>query len=136
MRNAQSDEERKKIVAERSAWERTQAVEELRSQLGVSDQEWAVIKPRIETAYDLVYPQPRFGCGGVRPATPAERKRNELRELLGNKEATPDQIKGALISLRAANEKARQEPAKARQDLCRVLTLRQGALLVLRELRD
>jgi len=72
----------------------------------------------------------------VRPATPAERKRNELRELLGNKEATPDQIKGALISLRAANEKARQEPAKARQDLCRVLTLRQGALLVLRELRD
>jgi hypothetical protein len=46
MRNAASPEERNKLMEERNAWERTRAVEDLKRQLEVSDQEWSVIKPR------------------------------------------------------------------------------------------
>ena len=45
MRNAGSSEEQAKIMAERRAQDRARAVEGFKGQLGVSDQEWAVIKP-------------------------------------------------------------------------------------------
>lgn len=54
-----------------------------------------------------------------------------LQTTLGNSEATPDEIKAKLTALRSAREKARQELAKARQELRQVLTLRQEAQLVL-----
>jgi flagellar motility protein MotE (MotC chaperone) len=65
-----------------------------------------------------------------------QQKSAELRELLRNKEAAADHIKAALTALRAAKEKARQELAAAQQNLRRILTLRQEALLVLNGLRD
>lgn len=54
-----------------------------------------------------------------------------LQTTLGNSDATPDEIKAKLTSLRSAKEKAKQELAKARQELRQVLTLRQEAQLVL-----
>ncbi|MEN6426381.1 MAG: hypothetical protein ABFE13_13555 [Phycisphaerales bacterium] len=136
MQKAASMEERMKIMAERSAWDRARAVEELKRQLDVSDAEWSVIKPRIEAVYSLVHPTPQLGRGEARPMTPVEQKKRELRELLDNKDATPEQMKAGLTALRAANEKARQDLARARQDLRQLMTVRQEAVLVLSGLLD
>ena len=68
--------------------------------------------------------------------TPVDQAKSELRELLSNKDAAPEQIKAGLTALRLANEKARQELAKARQDLRQLMTVRQEATLVLSGLLD
>jgi len=136
MRNAGSPEEQAKIMAERRAQDRTRTVEGYKEQLGVSDPEWAVIKPRLEAVYDLVHPAVQFGRADSRPMTPVDQAKSELRELLGNQDAAPEQIKAGLTALRLANEKARQELAKARQDLRQLMTVRQEATLVLSGLLD
>ncbi len=136
MRTAGSPEEQAKIMAERRAQDRARTVEGYKGQLGVSDGEWAVIKPRLEAVYDLVHPAAQFGRADSRTMTPVDQKKSELRELLGNKDAAPEQIKAGLTALRLANEKARQELAKARQDLRQLMTVRQEATLVLSGLLD
>ena len=136
MRNASTSEERAKIMMELSTSGRQRAVAALKDQLGVSDKEWSVIKPRLEAVYDLVHPiqQPAISSGP--PATELEQKSKDLRELLNDKEAATEQIKTRLAALRAAKEKANQDLAKARQGLRQVVTLRQEALLVLNGLLD
>ena len=136
MRNAGSPEEQARIMAERRAQDRARTVEGYKGQLGVSDEEWPVIKPRLEAVYDLVHPAAQFGRADSRATTPVDQKKSELRELLGNKDAAPEQIKAGLTALRLANEKARQELARARQELRQLMTVRQEATLVLSGLLD
>jgi hypothetical protein len=137
MRSASSMEERTKIMEERDAWERARAVDDLKRQLEVSDQEWSVIKPRVEAVYNLMHPQPQFsGPGNTRPANPVDRGKGELREVLGDKNAPAEQIKAKLTALRAAQVNVNQELAKARQNLRQIMTLRQEATLVLNGLLD
>jgi len=136
MRTAPGMEERMKIMEERNAWERNRAVEDLKEQLGVSDTEWAVIKPRVEAVYKLAHPLPSFGPGNAQARTPVEQKSRELREILGNKEATAEEIKAKLTALRAAKEQARQELVKARGSLRQIMTLHQEAVLVLNGLLE
>ena len=88
------------------------AVEEIKEQLGVSDNEWSVVKPRVEAVYDLMHPRQQFGRGDARSMAPAEQRSRELRELLANKEAKPEEIKAKLTALRAAKEQA---PSGTRQ---------------------
>jgi hypothetical protein len=59
-----------------------------------------------------------------------------VRNLLREKTATPDQIRGALTQLRAGKEKVRQELTKAQKDLRQIMTLRREAILVLNGLLD
>jgi flagellar biosynthesis chaperone FliJ len=129
-------EEQMKMMMKHTAQYRQRTIDRLQKDLGVSDSEWAVIKPRIETVYDLVHPVPQFGAGGEQPTNPADLSKGELRRLLSNKETPPEQIKAALTALRSAREKARQDLAKARQDLRQLMTVRQEAVLVLGELLD
>jgi hypothetical protein len=136
LRNASSMEERMKIMAERTALERQRAVERLKDELGISDNDWPVLKPRIEAVYDLVHPQPRFGSRGGEPRTEIDQRSSELRELLRGEEVGPDAIKARLAALRAAKEKARQELAVAQKNLRQLMTLRQEAVLVLNGLLD
>jgi len=137
MRNAGSQEERVRIMAERDAWERTRAVEDIKRQLEVTDTEWAVIRPRVEAVYNLSHPQPQFGGpGNMRPMSPVDRSRSELRQIMVNKDAPAEQIKAKLTALRAAQVNANQELAKARQNLRQIMTLRQEATLVLNGLLD
>lgn len=136
MRNAGSPEEQAKIMAERRAQDRARTVEGYKGQLGVSDTEWTIIKPRVEAVYDLVHPVVQFGRGEARPTTPVDQARSELRRLLADKDATADQIKAGLTALRGANEKVRQDLAKARQDLRQLMTVRQEAVLVIGGLLD
>jgi len=136
MRNATTQEERAKIMAERQTAERRRAIERLKRELGIGDQEWAVIKPRMEAVYDLTHPMPRSGPESRQMMSLVDQKKNELRQLLGNREAGPDQIKAALAALRAARDRASQELAKARQALRQIMTVRQEAVLVVNDLLD
>jgi len=137
IRNAGSDEERIRIMAERNAWERARAIEDIRGQLEVAEAEWSVLKPRVEAVYKLVHPQPQFGGpGNMGSMSPVDRSKNELRQMLASKDASADQIKTKLTALRAAQEHSRQELTKARQNLRQLLTLRQEAVLVLNGLLD
>jgi len=136
MRDAGSMEERMKIMAERTAMARQRAIEEFKSRLGVSDAEWSVVKPRLEAVYNLVRPMSQIRGPGARTQTEVEQKRQLLRQLLAEKETEADRLKTALTALRAARERDRQKLARARQDLRRLLTLRQEAELVLAALLD
>lgn len=136
MQNAGSDAGRPQAISEHFAWQRQMAFENLRNQLQISDQEWPVVKPRLQAVYDLVRPVPSFGPGNAQPRTPVEEKSRELREVLGNKDAKGEEIKARLTALRAAKEQSRQELVKTRQELRQIMTLRQEAVLVLNGLLD
>ena len=136
MQNAGGPEEMRKIMEEQAAQHRTRAVEDLKGQLGVSDREWAVIRPRVEAVYDLVYPPQRSVRGPGLPSSPVDQRTRALRGVLADKEAASEKIKTALTALRAAKEQTRQELVKARQDLRQIMTLRQEAVLVLNGLLD
>ncbi|MBN1508226.1 MAG: hypothetical protein JW955_15360 [Sedimentisphaerales bacterium] len=135
MRNAGPDE-RLQIMRQRVATRHQQAIEDLKEQLGISDKEWAVIKPRLEAVYNLVHPLPQVGGGAASSRSELELKKQELRELLNDNAAGVDQIKAKLTAVRAAKEKANQELATARQNLRQLMTIRQEALLVLDGLLD
>lgn len=136
MRSASSMAERLKIMEERRAQERIRAIASFQEELGISEKEWTVVKPRLERVYDLVHPRRQMGFAGGRDPDPVERRRRELREVLGNPEAAADEIKAGLTALRTARERASQELAKARYALRQVLTLRQEAQLVVDGLLD
>ena len=71
-----------------------------------------------------------------RELTEVEKIQDELQTLLENTAATPEQIKQQVTKLRAAREKAKQDLAKAQQDLRQILTVRQEAQLVLMSMLD
>ncbi len=77
------------------------------------------------------------GPGGGRPGAPAgeqsavEKAQTQLRTVLDNTASTPDQIKTQLTALRTAREKAKQQLAAAQQDLRKIITIRQEAVLVM-----
>lgn len=134
MRNAGSMEERVKMIEEIRAMDRQRAIDEFRSKLGLADPEWAVVKPRIEAVYDLMHPP--LGMKAGRQKIEVEQKSAELQELLNSKEPQTGQIQARLTALRSAREKAKQELAEARTNLCQLMTLRQEAVLVLNGLME
>jgi hypothetical protein len=136
MRNAGSHAERPQGIGEQFSSQRQMAFESLRKQLQLSDEEWAVVKPRLQAVYDLVRPVPSFGRESPNPAGPVEQKSRELRELLANKDAKAEEIKAKLTAFRSAKEQERQDLVKARQSLRQLMTIRQEALLVLNGLLD
>ena len=73
--------------------------------------------------------------GGGEP-TAVDTAADALQTTLGNTEATAEDIKAKLTAYRGAKEKAKQELAKAQQELRQVLTLRQEAQLVLMGMLD
>jgi hypothetical protein len=125
----------------------------MKTSLGVSDDEWKVLQPMIQkvnTARAATISRGFGGGGGGRggrggaggggggggpaantqPATPLATAQAALTETLANKDATPDQIKAKLDALRAARAKAREELTKAQDELKKVVTVRQEAVLV------
>lgn len=118
-------------------WQFQRTLERLRGDLGVSDEEWKVIQPRIAAVYDLRHPPGSFAQEDVSASAMVLRLTRELRELvMNNKDAKPEEIKAKLTALRAAKERVRQELANAQKDLRQILTLRQEAILVLNGLLD
>lgn len=133
----------------------------LKELLGASDQEWAVLQPKVEKLFDAQRQQmagrgtgmallfrpdrgdrgngnngnDRGGNRGGRPDRPDENsavavRTRELQEALRDN-ATPDVLKAKLAALRDARTKARDEYAKAQQELRELLTLKQEATMIM-----
>ena len=120
-----------------------------KEQLGATDEDWQVLKPKIEKVYAAQaasFAGRGFGGGFGRggrdgdrdrgrdssrgPTSPAAQASRELRDALENKDTPPDQIVAKLAALREARAKARAELEAAQKDLQSVLTPRQEAVLV------
>jgi hypothetical protein len=126
----------------------------LKEQLGATDDEMAALGPKIEKVRQLQQdangggmrgmfgrrggqggPGGNGGPGGppggsTANESPVREKAAELRTLLQDKDAKPDDIKAKLDALRAARAQAKQDLAAAQQELKGLLTQRQEAVLV------
>jgi hypothetical protein len=139
---------------------RQMMTQRMKEQLGVDDQAWKVMEPRLMKVMELNRQASGMGGrGGMffggprgqrpgsedrgpgnRPAAPGQQDRElspldkateQLRTTLENQSASPDEIKKQLTAVREAREKAKQELAVAQQELRQILTVRQEAQLVL-----
>jgi hypothetical protein len=116
----------------------------LKEQLGVSDDEWKALQPKVEKVMDAqrdAMGGRGMGRGGRRggdpnasptaPTTPVQEKARELQSVLDNKDAKPEEIKSALSAYRDARTKARADLSKAQDELRELLTNRQESVLVM-----
>jgi len=143
---------------------RARMVERMKEQLGAKDEEWKVIEPRLQKVMDLSRQVDRrgrgmfFGRGGRRgpgrdadtesrpgrrpegapgrETSAVEKAADELQKVLDSESAKAEEIKAKLTALREAREKAKQDLAKAQQDLKQILTVKQEATLVLGGILD
>jgi uncharacterized protein (DUF3084 family) len=60
-----------------------------------------------------------------------EKAQDQLRTVLDNTASTPEQIRAALTTVRKEREAAKQKLAAAQQELRKVVTIRQEAILVM-----
>ncbi|MCF7976182.1 MAG: hypothetical protein K9N55_20350 [Phycisphaerae bacterium] len=133
MRNATTKEERMQIMMEQRAQRQEMALESLKDELGVSNEEWLLVQPRLKAVYQLKHP---LRGQNEQPSSEVEQKSEDLQGILNNKQATAAQIKTGLTALRVAKEKACQELIVAQRKLCEIMTLRQEAMLVLKGLLE
>lgn len=119
----------------------------IKESLQPSAEEWKTLEPKVTKVVTLSRQTGGMGGMGMSsrrpgaqgpevPLTPVGKVTEELRKVLENKEAKSEEIKAKLTALREAREKAKQELAKAQQDLRKGLTARQEAQLVLMGLLD
>ena len=132
----------------------------MREQLGATEAEWKVLGPRVMKVMELSRQAGGGGRGGpggmmggrggpggmmggrggrpggapdapAREQSAVEKAQEQLRTLLDDTSATPDQMKNQLTALRTAREKAKQQLAAAQQDLRKIITVRQECVLVM-----
>lgn len=124
----------------------------MQERMGASDEEWAVIEPRLSKVMELS--RDANGGGGMMRGMMGRGRRGqqgpaaeddssevqkaaaELQETLEKEAPTAAEIKAKLTALRGAREKNKQELVKAQQQLREVLTLKQEAQLVMMGMLD
>ncbi len=130
--------------AQRNEWmqrARERMSAELKERLGATDEEWAVIRPRLEKVGELRMRSAMGGGFGFRgrgperegdsdrAASEIEAKSRALREAI-DANASPEKLKQAMTELRAARQKLQAEAKAAADQLREVLSLKQEAVLV------
>jgi hypothetical protein len=139
---------------------RQMMTQRMKEQLGVDDEAWKVMEPRLMKVMELNRqtaggpgrggmffggrrgqdgnqndrgPRDRQNAQGRPPEqqTAVDKAAEQLRTTLDNQSAAPEEIKKQLTALRDAREKAKLELATAQQELRQILTLRQEAQLVM-----
>lgn len=139
-------EERAAPDAERAArWNpaalQERQLERIRQTLGIGDQEWPVIQPRLERVVTLnnqVALRAARAAVGRRDAeqpadaaSPVQAAAAQLRTLLESEDAAARDINERVAALRQARERSEAELEEARAALRELLTVRQEAQLVL-----
>jgi Spy/CpxP family protein refolding chaperone len=132
---------------------RQQREEQMKKDMGATDEEWKALQPRIQKVQQIQFASRFGGFGGRRggggggggdrggdnnaagaaaqqPSNPVSTASRELRETLDNKDSTPEQIKAKLDALRQARVKAKEELTKAQTELREIASVRQEAVLV------
>lgn len=114
--------------------------ERLKSSLKVSDEEWGVIQPLIEKVQTKQRESmsgrigrrggDRGGDNASRSDRPGAAESEALRTALENESTSPDELKSKLNAVREQRKKAQAELAAAREELRKVLSVRQEAALV------
>ena len=121
--------------------------EGMMKKLGVTEEEWQVLKPRIEKVQKLMGRKggrglrALFGRGRGRSNTDevksdADKASEALNELIENKTAKSADIKAAMEKLRAARKKEAAELLAARKELREVVTVKQEAILFMMQMLD
>lgn len=130
---------------------RERMMNNMKEQLGASDDEWKVLTPKVEKVM-TAQRDSRGGFGGFgggrrggpggdrgaggdrgsdRPQSKVAQAQDELRTTLDNKSASADEISKKLTAYREAREKAREELKAAQKELKELVTQRQEATLVM-----
>jgi len=130
---------------------RQRMMQRYQEMLGASDEDWTALEPLVTKVMDLQRDARggggmgfmfggrggRRGGGGFGGAQPqgeqsaVEKAAADLQATLENENASAETIKTQLTAYRKAREDARQQLAKAQEELRAVLTVRQEAQLVL-----
>ena len=133
--------------------ERQSEAQRMQERLGATDQEWQVLGPRVMRVSELSR-QLRGGGRGrqrgdsqdgrpdnrentpIRELSVVEKAQEQLRTVLGNTSATPDQINKQLTAFRTVKARVKQQLVAAQTDLRKVITVRQEAQLVMMGMLD
>jgi hypothetical protein len=118
----------------------------IKQSLGVTDEEWKTLQPKIENLLTLILqtkparvPAPpaggqkdgQTGPATVQPQSDLDARALELSALLANKESKLEDIKARLSAYRETRDKAKLELTKAQESFRQSLPPRQEAQLVL-----
>ena len=123
-----------------------QREERMKTGLGVNDEEWKALQPKVDAVQKAR--RDSFGGGGgfggrrtgqaggtpdaaAPEKTDMQKKSDALRTLLENKDADPKAIQEALKAYRDERDKARETLKKAQAELKELLTAKQEAYMVL-----
>jgi Spy/CpxP family protein refolding chaperone len=126
---------------------RKKMAERLKETLKVSDEEWGVIQPLVEKVQTKAreagggrFGPPRGGDrgsdrggspgGAPDMSRPGAAETAALRAALEDQNTSPETVKAKLTAVREQRKKAQAELAEAREELRKVLTVRQEAALV------
>lgn len=130
--------------------------ERLKTSLQVTDEEWSVLQPLIEKVNEKQReaggsrfggfggggpggtrrgpeggtPATSGGDQGSRPERPGAAESQALRTALENESTSPEELKAKLTALREVRKKGTAELAAAREELRKVVSVRQEAVLV------
>lgn len=139
---------------------RQRQMDQLKQQLGATDDEFAAMQPKIEAVQTLQRDlnggrfgmfggnrprrnngggpggNPQGGPGATTQPSGVQGAMADLETTLNDQSAGADVIKTKLDALREARTKAKQDLAQAQADLKTILTQRQEAVLVLRGYLD
>lgn len=143
---------------------RQRMMDMMKQQMGASDEEWAVLQPKIEAVTNAQRDARvggfgggwggRGGFGGGGPGgggggegrrgdregrgeqSPVATAARSLNETLQNESASADEIQQKLTAYREARTQAEEKLKAAREDLKGVLNERQEAFLVLRSILE
>ncbi len=116
-------------------------MEQIKSTLQITDDKWKTVEPLVQKVMTLST-ELRSGMGMGRrgqnpdqappaPTTEIGKCTEALRTLVGDPAATDDAIKAKLAELTAAKDKVKAALATARTNLCKALTAKQQANLIL-----
>jgi hypothetical protein len=118
-------------------------MDQIKSTLQMTDEKWKAVEPLLQKVMTLSMELRGGGRRGpnaeqnaATPASEIATKTNELRTLMGDAAATDDAVKAKLAELTAAKDKVKAALAAARTDLCKALTVKQQANLVLTGILD
>jgi len=127
--------------------------ERMQERLGATVAEWKVLGPRVMKVSELSRQlrgggrgNQRGGSRGGRPdsqqnarsrqPSAVEVAQEQLRTLLDNTSATPDQIRQRIAALRTARKQVQQQLVIAQKNLIQIVTVRQEAQLIMMGLLD
>jgi hypothetical protein len=124
---------------------RQRFMDNIKEQLGASEDEWKVMSPKIEKVMTAqretrgggMFGGGRGGRGGGnnppadQPQSKIAQAQQDLRTAVENKSTPPEELTKKLTALREARDKADAELAAAQKELKEVCTVRQEAVLVM-----